>query len=192
MNHVPVGLLYRTTGSPNVRANGLWPLALVIRLKVSPPSVDIDAPEKLLKLGASRIVESDDDLIGVIRVGRGECLRLRRVGECLGSSDQVDVPSTIRQGRGDGSSFWTSWEKALVGAPLGYLRVLAAVKHEKSPFKALHPVDALLVNGGTVKSRRKTLDVDNFSVLCSAGAEFAVTAVNVPSPPAPERRRPAE
>ena len=71
--------------------------------------------------------------------------------------------------RGGGSSFWTSLEKALVGAPLGVPpRALAAVKHEKSPVKALHPVDALLVNRGTVKSRRKTWDVDNFGALCCA------------------------
>ena len=42
---------------------------------------------------------------------------------------------------------------------------LAAVKHDESPFEALHLVDALLVNGGTVESRRKALDVDNFSSL---------------------------
>ena len=31
--------------------------------------------------------------------------------------------------------------------------------------QALHPVDALLVNRGTVKSRWKALDVDNFVLL---------------------------
>ena len=81
VNHVPVGLLYRTTGSPKVVANGLWPLALVTRLKVVPPSVEHRYAREVAKVGASRIVESDDDLIGIIGVGRGECLRLRRVGE---------------------------------------------------------------------------------------------------------------
>ena len=42
---------------------------------------------------------------------------------------------------------------------------LAAVKHEESPFKTLHLVDALLVNGGTVKPRRQALDIDNFVLL---------------------------
>ena len=112
----------------------------------------------------------------------------------------VSVPVTrltsaapyVRGARGDGSSFWTSWEKALGGAALGVPpRALAAVKHEESPFKALHPVDALLVNGGTVKSRRKTWDVDNFSVLLLAlAAELAVTAENVPRP-ASARKTPA-
>ncbi len=44
----------------------------------------------------------------------------------------------------------------------------------RSPaFEALHPVDALLVNLGTVKSRRKAWDVDNFVLLlglCGAGS----------------------
>src|SRR6266403_26871 len=48
VNQVPVGLLYRTTGSPNVLANGLWPPAVVTRVKVTPPSVEHDMPEKLL------------------------------------------------------------------------------------------------------------------------------------------------
>src|SRR5437773_5051597 len=48
VNQVPVGLLYRTTGSPRVLSNGLWPLALVRRVKVLPPSVETDAPEVLM------------------------------------------------------------------------------------------------------------------------------------------------
>ena len=36
-----------------------WPLALVRRVKVMPPSVEHDTPEKLLGLHASRIVEGD-------------------------------------------------------------------------------------------------------------------------------------
>src|SRR6266496_6013243 len=52
---------------------------------------------EVAKVGASRIVEGDANLIGVIRVRRGECLRLRRVGERLGAGDQVDVRGTIRQ-----------------------------------------------------------------------------------------------
>ena len=69
---------------------------------------------EVAKVGASRIVEGDANLVGVIGVGGRECLRLRRVGGRLGTGDQVDVRGTIRQGcRGDGSSFWTSLEKAL-------------------------------------------------------------------------------
>src|SRR5213596_2544440 len=48
VNQVPVGLLYRTTGPPRVLSNGLWPLALVRRVKVLPPSVEVDAPEMLM------------------------------------------------------------------------------------------------------------------------------------------------
>ena len=48
VNQVPVGLLYRRTGSPTVLSNGLWPLALVRRVKVLPPSVEVDAPEMLM------------------------------------------------------------------------------------------------------------------------------------------------
>src|SRR5207244_483696 len=36
------------TGSPKVLVNGLWPLAVVTRVKVMPPSVEHDTPEKLL------------------------------------------------------------------------------------------------------------------------------------------------
>ena len=122
---------------------------------------------EVAKVGASRIVEGDANLVGIIGVGGRECLRLRRVGGRLGAGDQVDVRGTKChwcQGR---------WQQFLDKLGEGARRCtfrrtsasLAAVKHEKSPFKALHPVDALLVNGGTVKSRRKTLDVDNFSVL---------------------------
>src|SRR5207237_4747861 len=48
VNQVPDGLLYITTGSPKVLAKGLQPLPLVTRVKVSPPSVETDKPEKLL------------------------------------------------------------------------------------------------------------------------------------------------
>src|SRR5438132_5393206 len=48
VNQVAVGLLYRRTGSPTVLSNGLWPLALVRRVKVLPPSVEVDAPEMLM------------------------------------------------------------------------------------------------------------------------------------------------
>ena len=48
MNQVLVGSLCRTTGSPKVLSKGLWPLALVSRVKVVPPSVETDAPEMLM------------------------------------------------------------------------------------------------------------------------------------------------
>src|SRR3954454_14265888 len=48
VDQVAVGLLYKTTGSPKVLANGLWPVDLVTRVNVVPPSVEHDMPEKLL------------------------------------------------------------------------------------------------------------------------------------------------
>ena len=48
VNQVAVGLLYRTTGSPKVLGNGLWPPAVVTRVKVIPPSLETDTAEKLL------------------------------------------------------------------------------------------------------------------------------------------------
>src|ERR1041385_4500617 len=48
VNHVWVGLLYRITGSPKVLANGLQPPVFKTRVKVAPPSVEHDMPEKLL------------------------------------------------------------------------------------------------------------------------------------------------
>src|SRR5262249_22579074 len=50
VNQVPLALLYRTTGSPKVKANGLFPLPLVTRVNVVPPSVEHEMPEKLLEL----------------------------------------------------------------------------------------------------------------------------------------------
>ena len=61
---------------------GALPLAAVRRVKVVPPSVENDAPEMLIGLRRVRgIVVGDDDLVGVIRVGRGVCLRLGNVCE---------------------------------------------------------------------------------------------------------------
>jgi hypothetical protein len=53
VNQVPVGLLYRITGSPTVFWKGLWPLAAVRRVNVVPPSVDTEAPEMLMGLAAT-------------------------------------------------------------------------------------------------------------------------------------------
>ena len=53
---------------------------------------------EVAKVGASRIVEGDANLVGIIGVRRGVCLRLRCVGERLSAGDQVDVRGTIRQG----------------------------------------------------------------------------------------------
>ena len=70
---------------------------------------------------------------------------------------------------------------------------LAAVKHEESPFKALHLIDALLVNCGTVESRRKAFDVDNFVFSAALLRELAAVAENVPRPTKrAKRRRPGE
>ena len=45
------------------------------------------------------------------------------------------------------------------------LLCLAASNHDESGPETLHLVDALLVNGGTVKPRRQALDIDNFVLL---------------------------
>ena len=118
-----------------------------------------DTPEKLTKVGASRIVEGDDTwsgLSGLAVVNVSDCVML---GSGLGAGDQVDVRGTIRQGaRGDGSSFWISCEKALAGGSCRATpSALAAGNHDESGPEVLHLVDALLVNRGTVKSRRKSL-----------------------------------
>ena len=61
---------------------------------------------EVAKVGASRIVEGDANLVGVIQLASGECLRLRRVGERMKHRDQVDVRGAIRQGtRGDTQQF---------------------------------------------------------------------------------------
>ena len=49
-NQVLLGSLNRRTGSPRVLSKGLWPLALVSRVKLAPPSVETDAPEMLMGL----------------------------------------------------------------------------------------------------------------------------------------------
>ena len=91
MNQVAVGRLYRTTGSPKVLVNGLWPPAVVTRVKVVPPSLETDTPEIVAGGGASRIVVGDDHLEGVIWISRSVCLRLDNVRRGLGAGDQVDV-----------------------------------------------------------------------------------------------------
>src|SRR4029450_5543723 len=116
--HGPVGLLYRTTGSPNVRANGLWPLALVIRVKVAPPSVEIDAPEKLLKLApreSLKATQTWSGLSGLAVVNVSDCVVLGNVSAPV--TRLTSAAPYVRGARGDASSFWTSWEKAVEGVP---------------------------------------------------------------------------
>src|SRR4029077_5273323 len=119
---------------------------------------------EVARVGASRIVEGDANLVGVVWVRCSECLRLCSVGERLGAGDQVDVPGTICQGCQGG------WQQLLdkpgEGARSGRRTSasLAAVKHDESPFKALHLVDAQLVNLGTVKARRQDADVDGLGL----------------------------
>src|SRR6266496_319649 len=48
-------------------------------------------------VGASRVVVSDDDLVGVIRVSRRECRRLGNIWETLSAGDQVHVRAAIYQ-----------------------------------------------------------------------------------------------
>ena len=132
-------------------------------------------PEKLLKLAPRESLKATQIWLGL------SGLAVVNVSDCVVLGD-VSVPVTrstsaapyVRGARGGGSSFWTSWEKALVGEGCTSA-ALAAGNHEESPFKALHLVDALLVNRGTVKSRRKTGDVDNFSVLLLRLCELAVS-----------------
>ena len=138
--------------------------AVVTRVKVVPPSVEHDMPEKLLKLAPRESLNATQiwsGLSGLAVVNVSDCVVLG--GVSVPVTRLTSAAPNVTGARDGGSSFWTSLEKALVGAPFRRTSAsLAAVKHEKSPFKVLHPVDALLVNGGTVKSRRKTLDVDNF------------------------------
>ena len=47
---------------------------------------------------ASRVVESDANLVGVIRVGRSVCLRLNNVRRGFGAGDQVNIRAAICQG----------------------------------------------------------------------------------------------
>ena len=65
---------------------------------------------------------------------------------------------------GTGSNFWTSLTKALPGEAEPPVDSPQAIMMSPA-LKAFHPVDALLVNRGTVKSRRKAWDVDNFRFL---------------------------
>src|SRR5882724_5353207 len=48
-------------------------------------------------VAASRIVVGHDDLVWVIRVSRGECLRLRNVGRGIGAGHQVYVSSAVSE-----------------------------------------------------------------------------------------------
>src|SRR5262249_18340635 len=107
---------------------------------------------EVAKASASRIVEGDANLVGVIRVGRGECLRLRRVGERLGASDEVDVRGTICQ---RSHQLLNKARERRISGRWTSSAALAAVKHEESPLKTFHFVDAFLVDGGTVKPRWK-------------------------------------
>ena len=97
VNQVCVGLLYRITGSPKVLANGLQPLPLVKRVKVIPPSVEVDAAEKLLLAAHRESLKAHNYLVGVVRVGRSVCLRLNNVRRGLGPRDQVNIRGTIRE-----------------------------------------------------------------------------------------------
>ena len=114
MNHVPVGLLYRTTGSPKVLSNGLRPAAVVTRVKVVPPSVEHDMPEKLLKLAPRESLKATQTWLGLSGfavVNVSDCVVLGNVSAPV--TRLTSAAPYVRGARGDGSSFWTSWEKAL-------------------------------------------------------------------------------
>ena len=52
---------------------------------------------EIVACGASRIVEGDTNLVGVIWVSRRVRLRLNNVGGRLGASDQIDIRGAICQ-----------------------------------------------------------------------------------------------
>src|SRR5262249_25507851 len=111
---------------------------------------------EVARVGASRIVEGDANLGGIIRVSCNECLRLRRVGEGLSASDQVDVRATeLRKFR---HQFLDKPVETRIDGRRASL-ALATGKHDEAPSKALHPVDTQLVNLGTVKPRRQDANV---------------------------------
>src|SRR5215469_2771572 len=112
VNQVPVGLLYSITGSPKVLANGLLPLALVTRVKVMPPSVEHDMPEKLLLLApreSLNATQTSSGLSGLGIVYVSDCVVLGNV-----SVPVTRLTSAAPYARGTGSSFWISRPKAVV------------------------------------------------------------------------------
>src|SRR5206468_9335838 len=48
-------------------------------------------------VAASRVIVGHNDLLGIIRVNRSECLRLHDIGRGLRMVDQVDVPGAIQR-----------------------------------------------------------------------------------------------
>src|SRR6266403_547170 len=103
---VAVSWLYRRTGSPKVLVKGLQPLPLVRRVKVIPPSVENDAPEKLL-LFAHR-----ESLKAAPICRRLSGLAVVYVSDWI-TWGEVSVPvtrstSAAPYARGTGSNFWTN------------------------------------------------------------------------------------
>jgi hypothetical protein len=97
VNQVELARLYKTTGSPSVPGEGALTAGVVTRVKVAPPSVETEQPEILMGLAlrpASRC--SNDNLLRVIRVSPGKCLRLRNVGEVSVPVIRLTSPAPYR------------------------------------------------------------------------------------------------
>ena len=85
-------------------------------MNVVPPSVDIDAPEKLLKLAPRESLKATttwSGLSGLAVVNVSDCVVLGNVSGVVVTRLTSAAPYA-RGARGSGSSFWTSREKAFV------------------------------------------------------------------------------
>ena len=97
----PDGLLYRTTGSPKVLAKRTLTAGIGHTGESRATVLGNRQPgdDQWTAVDASGIVVRDQDLVGVIRVGPSECLRLSNVRRGLCPGDQIHVRATIGQGR---------------------------------------------------------------------------------------------
>lgn len=110
----------------------------------------------------SGVVVCDHDLLGVIRVSDSVGLRLDSVGKGAIGADHVNVRSAIRQGFRQ-QAFDELGEAAGSRGSYTSRRLAASNQDEVGP-EVLHYVDVLLVDLGTVKSRRQALEIDGFGV----------------------------
>src|SRR5206468_3747504 len=86
-----------------------------MRVNVPPPSVESDAPEKLLKLAPRESLKATTTWLGLSGfavVNVSDCVVLGNVSAPV---TRLTSPAPYARGaRGDGRSFWTSREKAFV------------------------------------------------------------------------------
>src|SRR4029077_1785965 len=108
---------------------------------------------ELVGVRASGVVESNDNLVRVIRISISVCLRLNNMRRGLGASNQVHVRTAKahrchevvhKLGERTGTA-----EFGLFAASLRQ----TAVNHDRSGSEAFHPSDAKLANLRTIKSR---------------------------------------